>query len=133
MGTQDTSTRESTAPGIPGIDAEVRRKVDRQSMERNPTGPPIASTRASRAWVRVLPLVAVLAVTLIFVLQNRRTARISFLSVSGDVPLAVALLAAAALGALVVLALGSVRIVQLRRVIHRQLRDRPSSSSVGSP
>jgi uncharacterized integral membrane protein len=60
-----------------------------------------------------------LAITLVFVLQNLRSVKVSFLSASGRLPLGVALLVAAALGALAVLTLGSVRIIQLRHLVHR--------------
>ena len=81
---------------------------------------PIASTRASRAWVRVLPALIVLAILLVFIFQNRKDVKISFFGWSGMLPLAVALLASAALGMLVLLALGSVRMLQLRRQVHRR-------------
>ena len=81
---------------------------------------PIASTRASRAWVRVLPALIVLAILLVFIFQNRKDVKISFFGWSGMLPLAVALLASAALGMLVLLALGSVRMLQLRRQVHRK-------------
>ena len=81
---------------------------------------PIDSTRASRAWVRVLPALIVLAILLVFVFQNRKDVKISFFGWSGMLPLAVALLASAALGMLVLLALGSVRMLQLRRQVRRK-------------
>jgi uncharacterized integral membrane protein len=71
----------------------------------------------------VLPALVVLAVTVVFILQNRRSAKVSFITASGRLPLGVALLIAAALGALVVLALGSVRIVQLRRLVRRSTHE----------
>jgi len=67
----------------------------------------------------VLPALAVLAVTLVFVFQNLGDVKVTFLFWSGTLPLAVALLGAVALGALVVLALGSVRIIQLRKQVRR--------------
>ncbi len=67
--------------------------------------------------MRVLPGLILFAITLTFALQNLRTARVTFFTASGTLPLALALLAAAALGALVVLALGSVRIMQLRKLV----------------
>ena len=85
----------------------------------SPASRGVPSTRASRAWTRVLPALIVLGILLVFVLQNLRRAKVSFAGFSGTLPLAVLLLAAAGLGALFVLALGSVRIVQLRRVIRR--------------
>jgi uncharacterized integral membrane protein len=73
----------------------------------------------------VLPALVVLAVGLVFVLQNLQHTRVSFFTASGTVPLAVALFAAFALGATVVLLLGSVRIVQLRKALHRKRRVPP--------
>jgi uncharacterized integral membrane protein len=89
----------------------------------------IPSTRAGRAWMRVLPGLVLFAIMLTFVLQNLRTARVTFFAASGTLPLALALLAAAALGALLVLALGSFRIMQLRKLVRHHSRhdrsDRP--------
>lgn len=90
-----------------------------------PTAPDAAgrlhSTRASRAWARVLPVLVLLGVILLFIFQNLHKARVSFVTASGTLPLGLALLAAAAFGGLFVLALGSARIFQLRKVIrHNQ-------------
>ncbi|HXQ76036.1 MAG TPA: lipopolysaccharide assembly protein LapA domain-containing protein [Acidimicrobiales bacterium] len=84
----------------------------------------IHSTRAGRTWIGVLPALVLLAVTVVFVLQNLRSAKVTFITASGRLPLGLALLIAAALGALVVLALGSIRIVQLRHLVHRASRKR---------
>ncbi|MHB1583369.1 MAG: lipopolysaccharide assembly protein LapA domain-containing protein [Acidimicrobiales bacterium] len=80
------------------------------------------STRTSRTWVKVLPGLVILAVLLVFVFQNLRSTKVSFFTVSGSLPLALALLGAAALGALSLLALGSVRILQLRKTIRTHRR-----------
>ena len=80
-----------------------------------------ASTRASRAWVRIFPAIVLLAIILLFVFQNLRRVQVNFASASGYIPLALALLVSSALGGLLVLAVGSIRIVQLRKVI-RDLR-----------
>lgn len=79
----------------------------------------VASTRASRTWVKLVPAFLLLAVTLVFVFGNLRSTKVSFATASGRLPLALALLAAAALGGLLVFALGSIRILQLRKAIHR--------------
>jgi putative membrane protein len=78
----------------------------------------LRSTRASRAWIKILPAVVVLAVILDFVFQNLHDTKVRFITLSGTVALALALLIATALGALLVLALGSIRIIQLRKVVH---------------
>ena len=104
-------------PGLPDV-------IETNDLDRAPvaTSEAIASTRASRAWIRVLPALVVLAIILVFVFQNRQNVKISFFAWSGSTPLAIGLLGAAALGALLVLALGSVRIIQLRRQVRRQKR-----------
>lgn len=83
----------------------------------------VGSTRASRAWIKVLPALVLLAIILMFVFQNSTTTKVSFATASGRVPLAVALLGSAALGGLLVLALGTVRIAQLRKAIRRSPSD----------
>ena len=76
-------------------------------------------SRAGRAWKSLVPALVFAAVMVIFVVQNLQKAKVSFLTFSGRFPLALALLAAAALGALVVFCLGSVRIAQLRKAFRR--------------
>jgi uncharacterized integral membrane protein len=89
----------------------------------------ISSTRSSRAWIRLLPLLIVLVVILVFVFQNPKDVKVSIFSFSGTLPLSVALLGAVILGALMTLALGSVRIIQLRKQVHRKSRTRRRHSS----
>ncbi len=92
-----------------------------------PTGPPSPavgpkeprSTRVSRAWNGLVPALVLLVVILVFIFQNLHKTRVSFLVFSGTLPLAFALLAAAAFGGLFVLTLGSIRMAQLRKVIRR--------------
>lgn len=117
MGTQDSTV---TPPGgvTQGNDRRSgQRDITQTSAPAAPTD--VVATRAGRAWVKVLPALVVLAVILVFVFQNSQSAKVSFVTASGRLPLAVALLGAAALGALFVLALGSIRILQLRRMVHR--------------
>lgn len=84
----------------------------------------IVPTRASRAWVKVLPALVLIAVLMMFVFQNMGSTKISFATASGAFPLALALIGAAVLGALSVLILGSVRILQLRKVVLRHRREK---------
>jgi len=69
----------------------------------------------------VVGLVA-LVVILVFILQNQKSVEVSFLTFSGHLPLAVALLFAVILGALIVFAFGSARLLQLRMVAGRARR-----------
>jgi putative membrane protein len=119
MGTQDSAVahQDGVTEGSDG-----RQDVIQAPAARASTG--VVSTRTGRAWVKVLPALLVLAVILVFILQNSQSAKVSFVTASGRLPLAIALLASAALGALLVLALGSIRIIQLRRVIHRSSANR---------
>jgi uncharacterized integral membrane protein len=80
----------------------------------------ILSTRTSRAWIRLLPALVVIIVILVFVLQNPKDVTVSLFTFAGTLPLSVALLGAVVLGALMTLALGSVRIYQLRKQVHRK-------------
>jgi uncharacterized integral membrane protein len=92
-------------------------------VEPGVTSEAILSTRTSRAWIRLLPVLVVLVVILVFVFQNPKDVKVSLFTFSGSLPLSVALLGAVILGALMALALGSVRIFQLRKQVHRKLGD----------
>ncbi len=83
----------------------------------------VPSSRAGQAWKSLVPALVFAAVMVIFIVQNLHKAKVSFLMFSGRFPLALALLLAAALGALVVFCLGSVRIVQLRKAFRRHQAD----------
>jgi uncharacterized integral membrane protein len=110
--------------------AQLPSLPDRPGYADVPTGQPTPlavpkeprSTRVSRAWNGVIPALVLLTLILVFIFQNLHKTRVSFLFLSGTLPLALALIAAAACGGLFVLALGSVRMVQLRKVIRRSQR-----------
>jgi uncharacterized integral membrane protein len=96
-------------------------KDDPVESEVQPATPvSITSTRTSRAWIRLLPVLVILVVILVFVFQNPKDVKVSLFTFSGTLPLSVALLGAVILGALMALALGSVRIFQLRRQVRRR-------------
>jgi uncharacterized integral membrane protein len=66
-------------------------------------------------------VIVVLGVALIaFLVQNTRSVHIKFFGASGHIPVAVALLAAALIGALIVLGVGIARTTQLRVAARRQ-------------
>lgn len=87
-------------------------------------------TRLSGAWTALVIGVVVLVVILVFILQNQQSAEVNFLVFQGHLPLAVALLFAMVLGAVVVLAFGGFRILQLRLVARRA---RHKGSQVAPP
>jgi len=76
-------------------------------------------TKISSMRTALIAGTAVLAVALIFVIQNAHSVDISFLGAHLHLSLAVALLLAAIGGALVMAAAGTARITQLRRIMRR--------------
>ena len=109
-------------------------QVSEPSRQDDETGPPLPGerqTRLSGAWTALVVGVVVLIVILVFILQNLQTVEVHFLFFQGHLPLAVALLFAMVLGAVVVLAFGAGRILQLRLVARRARRqDKPASPPV---
>jgi lipopolysaccharide assembly protein A len=79
----------------------------------------IEPTRTSMVWTMVGIGVVLLVAILVFILQNSQRVRMQFLMVDGTLPLGVALLFAALLGALLVLVAGAARVLQLRVVARR--------------
>jgi lipopolysaccharide assembly protein A len=79
----------------------------------------IEPTRTSMVWTMVGIGVILLVAILVFILQNSQRVRMQFLTVNGTLPLGVALLFAALLGALLVLVAGAARVLQLRVVARR--------------
>lgn len=84
--------------------------------------------RTSAVWIGLILSAVVLVFLLIFILQNRAPALISFLGWSGSAPTGVALLFAAMAGVLLVAIPGTVRMLQLRRAAARGRARRPSAT-----
>lgn len=80
---------------------------------------PLLRTGMGGAWIALALGTVLLIVVLVFILENLRRVEVSFLVFSSTLPLGVALLFAAIGGALVVLAVGSARILQLRLAVRR--------------
>jgi len=89
-----------------------------------PAGPPAVNTRTriGAAWVAVAVAVVVLVLLLVFILQNQDQVTVTFFTATGQFPLGVLLLFAAAGGALLVIVLGIARIIQLRWLARRDRR-----------
>ncbi len=79
-------------------------------------------TRASGLWIASVAAVVVLLLLLIFILQNGEKVKINFFGANPTLPLGVALLLAAVLGALLVAFVGAARMVQLRRAARKMAR-----------
>jgi uncharacterized integral membrane protein len=104
---------------------------DPDTQTAGSTGPPLpgeSQTRLSAVWTALTIAVLALVAILIFILQNSSSVPLSFLFIHGRLPLGVALLFAMILGAVVVLATGAARILQLRGVA-RRARHRPDGAS----
>jgi uncharacterized integral membrane protein len=80
----------------------------------------VRHTRISGTWTAVA-VIAIMGVALIaFLVQNTRSVQIQFFGADGHIPVAIALLAAALIGALLVLGVGIARTTQLRIAARRQ-------------
>ncbi|QCW51759.1 DUF1049 domain-containing protein [Nocardioides dongxiaopingii] len=81
---------------------------------------PLRGSRTSGAWAGVIAAAVLLILLVIFIAQNTESTDIQFLGFDGSLPLAVALLVATVVGMVVAGAVGSLRILQLRRRIKRE-------------
>lgn len=100
----------------PGSANETLRAAEALSSE------PVTRSKIGRIWIAAGVSAVFLAVVLVFILQNLQDVRIHLFTFSGNLPLGVALLLAAVLGALVVVSLGTARILQLRLAARRHGR-----------
>lgn len=103
------------------VDMKRRHRGQERHGHRDPTG--YRHTRTSAAWVAVGVAILFGVALIDFIVQNTRHVKIEFFAVSGRIPVAVALLAAALSGAIVVVAIGIGRVAQLRLNMRRQRRD----------
>lgn len=102
----ETASQRDTAPPAPT-----------QAPRRRPQ-----RTRFSAMWTAVIIAGVVLVLLLIFILQNLRSVKISFLGANGHLPLAIAMLVSAVAGGLLVAIPGVGRMMQLRRNLRRHRR-----------
>jgi uncharacterized integral membrane protein len=82
----------------------------------------VERTRISSTWLAVAVAIVFLVLLIVFIAQNDRRVPISFLGAHGSVSEALALLASAVAGAVLVLAISAARILQLRIAGHRHNR-----------
>ncbi|MEU4393754.1 hypothetical protein [Kribbella sp. NPDC023855] len=87
-------------------------------------------TRAGAAWVGICAGAVLGVFLIIFIFQNTRKVTVSFLWMDGSVPLALALLVTALTVGLVTMAIGTVRLAQLRRLVRYR---RPTASKPTQP
>ena len=111
--------RQAPGGGSEPFEPEVTARASAEPSRAQHT---IEPTRTSMVWTMVGVGVVLLVAILVFILQNGQRARVRFLMANGTLPLGVALLFAALLGALLVLVAGAARVLQLRVVARRHRR-----------
>jgi uncharacterized integral membrane protein len=84
-------------------------------------------------WVALAVSAVVLILLLVFILVNLKRANINFFGAHVTVPVGVALLLAAAAGALIVVIPGTARIVQLRMTARRHRQVDAQAATAGPP
>jgi uncharacterized integral membrane protein len=95
------------APPIPGPDQATTPKV---------------RSRAGALWTGLIIATVILVLLLVFIIQNPQPVEVSFVEAQGRLSLAVAILLGVAACALPVVIPGTVRIMQLRNRVRRDLR-----------
>jgi uncharacterized integral membrane protein len=93
----------------------------------------IKRTRTGGVWMASALFALVLALLLIFILENGQRANISYFGAHGHMPLGVALLFAAVLGILMVVIPGTARIIQLRIAARRHRRVDAKADTQATP
>lgn len=89
-------------------------------------------TRTGRVWTALIPALVFLILLIIFIAENGQHVQVKFFGATGHISLALALLIAAVAGAIVVLLIGSVRILQLRLAAWRHQREQGSGASTAA-
>lgn len=110
---------QASGPGIQGSEhVRLTGPRDSSSPRRDalaaPTPPYVARSGSQRAWISIGAASAVLLLLIIFIAQNTARADVSFLGLSGSLPLAAALLAAALAGAVPTAVVGMTRLRRAR-------------------
>ncbi len=82
----------------------------------------VPRTRAGATWVGICAAALTLVVLIVFMLQNTRRVEVSFLWMTGSVPLALALLIAGVGVGIVAMVIGTARLTQLRRLVRGRQR-----------
>jgi uncharacterized integral membrane protein len=103
------------APSTPPAPLDAKDRV-------TPRSQPAVRSRIGSVWCGVWVAAALAVLLIIFMVQNTRQTRVSFLGFSGTTSLSVALLIAAVSGTLLTLLVGTARITQLRHRARLSLR-----------
>lgn len=79
-------------------------------------------TRTGRVWAALVPALVFLILLIVFIAENGQRVKVKFLGATGHISLALALLISAVSGAVLVLLIGTARILQLRLAAWRHQR-----------
>lgn len=116
-----TGPADQPVTGAPAASTPAYVRPDARPDERRGKGDdPLRHSRTSGAWTAVILAAVLIVLLVIFVVQNTESVPLQFLWLDGNFPLAAALLIATAVGMVVVAAVGSLRILQLRRRVKRE-------------
>ena len=100
----------------PASDGEPPFEADQPPKKgAKPAEPAIGFTRAGALWTALIAGFLILILLLIFIAQNTADTAFTFLGMHWTLPLGVAILLAAVGGGLLTVAVGTARIIQLRR------------------
>ncbi|MCW2540584.1 MAG: hypothetical protein JWN95_2309 [Frankiales bacterium] len=81
----------------------------------------VRSTRSSGLWIGLIGTAVFVILLVIFIAQNSRNATLHFFGWSGQFSLALTILLSAVIGILLVAIPGSIRILQLRRALRKNV------------
>lgn len=98
----------------------LARPAARGSAPADTAGDHVPRTRAGSAWVGLGAATLIVVALVVFMLQNTGGVDIRFLWMTGRTSLGLVLLIAVLGSVLVTVALGTVRILQLRRLVNRR-------------
>lgn len=123
----DETEQDAPATEAPGVDAPDDQAGDTSASAAGAasSAPPLKKpprTRTSATFQALIAGFVLLVLLLIFILENTEDVKINFLGLKGHISLGIALLLAAAGGALIVAVVGVARIGQLRLHERRQRR-----------
>jgi uncharacterized integral membrane protein len=117
--------RTEVAPGeaaLPGVGpAEAAPTEAAPTGASTDTNAPPRATAAGRVWIGLTVGVVLVVLLIIFIAENSGSVTVSFLGAHGKISLGLAMLAAAVVGAVVTLLVGTTRILQLRREVRRHV------------
>lgn len=92
----------------------------RKSTDRTRRRKDVGSSRVGNAWIALIIAAILGIILLIFIIQNSESANVEMLFWNFSLPLGVTILLSVIAGALVMALVGGVRIMQLRRAVHKE-------------